>query len=263
MVTQRDLINYVESLAGHSLREDEGPRFGLVQQEVTGVTVCWIASPEAIKAAAAAGHNLIICHEALTFPYPSFSSGGESPWLAWDTNVQRLSLLGANGIAACRMHGTLDELFIYEAFAEQLGLTDIVARGDVYYERVYSIDPMRYADLIEKVKQDMGMKALRATPGDPDRMVRTVGLPWGGLGLFVNVFMPQRLMEMHKVDVMICGETDNCAMRFCTELGVDVIETSHELGEVRGLALFAELLAGTFEGLDVRYHETPVGWQMY
>ena len=69
------------------------------------------------------------------------------------------------------------------------------------------------------------MPAVRRTAVKPGRLVRKIGLPWGGLGLFVNVHYVQRLLDLAPdIDVMIAGETDAYGFRFCTELGIDVIE---------------------------------------
>jgi len=260
MAMQRDIIEYVEDLAGHKLNDDEGPLWGEVQQEVRGVTVCWMADPNAIAAAGQKGHNLIITHEALTYPYPGMTKDEQRHYLAWNINGQRLGLLSKYDIAVCRMHGTLDELFIFDAFAEQLGLQKVVAQAGRYCDKIFSIEPMRYADLIKKVKADTGMKGLRVTPGDPNRLVEVVGVPWGGMGLFVNVSYMQALIELGAVDVMICGETDNYGIRFCEELGIDVIETSHEVSENRGLRKFTDTLRAKFERLEISFYENPPVW---
>ena len=44
------------------------------------------------------------------------------------------------------------------------------------------------------------------------------------------------------VGTLICGETDNYGFRFPAERGTAMIETSHEVSEVRGLRMFAEVL---------------------
>ena len=46
-----------------------------------------------------------------------------------------------------------------------------------------------------------------------------VGLPWGGLGLFVNVGYQQALVA-RDCDVFIAGESDNLGFRFAVESGV-------------------------------------------
>ena len=151
-------------------------------------------------------------------------------------------------------------MFIYDAFAQQVGATQIHAKGSQYHLRVYDLEPMPYGDLIEKVKKATSLPALRATPGDPDRIVKTVGLPWGGMALFVNVGCLQQLIDLADIDVMIAGETDNYGFRFCQEVGIDVIETSHEVSEEQGLQDFTCWLQQQLPDVPVDFHPTPCVW---
>ena len=53
MTTVRDIIAYVESLSGHPLNRDEGVHHGSIDAEVTSVSLCWMATSEAIEEAGA------------------------------------------------------------------------------------------------------------------------------------------------------------------------------------------------------------------
>ena len=262
MTTVVNIHDWLEAQAGHALHGDEGISFGDMNQPVTKAAVCWMPSPVNIRRAAAAGAELLIHHEALLYPYPSDLKTPNSA-LHWPTNRNRLTALVETRLVATRLHGTLDELYIYDSFAEQVGLTNAAVKGDNYAHVVFEIDPLPYADLIERVKQATGMPAVRATCVKPDRIVRRVGLPWGGLGLFVNVNYQQQLLELcSRIDVMIAGETDNYGFRFATELGIDMIETSHEVSEDRGLQEFAEALGAGFDSLETFYVDDPCVWQV-
>jgi putative NIF3 family GTP cyclohydrolase 1 type 2 len=259
--TSQDLIRFVESRTGHPLNEDEGIAFGRRVGELTGVTVTWMVNPETIAAAAAAGHNCIVHHEALTYPYPYFTHERERHYLSWPTNMQRLALLAQHGLTAIRMHASLDEIYIFGAFAEQLGLGEFVAddgTGKYPWHRVYESPVATFGELIEHVKEAVGMPALRCTHHPLDRPVKRLGLPWGGLGLFVNVHYVQGLIDLG-IDTLICGESDNYGFRFPAELDIAVIETSHEVSEVRGLQQFVEALRGEL-GIDARFAPTPCIW---
>ena len=237
--------------------------FGDPSRPISGITVCWMPSAVNIQAAAAAGHELLIHHEALLYPYP-FDHHQPLSALHWNTNYQRLTALGQAGLVATRLHETLDHLFIFDAFAEQLGLTRVLAQGDEYHHRVFGISPVHYSDLVRQVQMAAGMAALRATRVQPNRIVRRVGMPWGGLGLFVNVSYMQRLIELvPDIDVMIVGETDNYGFRFCAEIGIDVIETSHEISENQGLGQFSKALKKQFSSLDIKHIADPCVWEMH
>ena len=89
--------------------------------------------------------------------------------------------------------------------------------------------------------------------------MRRVGLPWGGLGLFVNVGYRQRLIEVG-CDVFIAGESDSYGFRFRVELGIPMIETSHEDSENPGLRHFTDLLAAAFPQVAFPFYENANIW---
>ena len=64
----RDIVAYVESLAGHPLNRDEGQARGPrpAPGRRPGVLV---ASGDALEAAARHGRNLVLAHESLYYPY--------------------------------------------------------------------------------------------------------------------------------------------------------------------------------------------------
>lgn len=258
--TVRDIIAWLESRKGQTLNRDEGVMFGDIGREVTGATVCWMPSPANIAAAAAAGHELLIHHESFLHPCP-LEQKQDLHTLRWPVNAQRFTGLAKADMVAARLHGTIDELWIYDEFAARLGLTNVIAGTSC--SKVFEIDPTPLEELVARVKRLVPMPALRRTHVKPGRIVRKVGLPWGGLALFVNVHYMQRLIDMvPDIDVMIAGETDAYGFRFCTELGIDVIETSHEISENAGLGLFAQALAKQFPHLDVRHIADEVVWSM-
>ena len=251
-----------KSARGHPLESDEAVTFGPRRIELTGVSVAWVANEQAIAAAAAAGHNCLIHHESLNFPYPGLGyTGNERHFLSWEANHSRLSALARHGITAIRIHGSLDELYIYEAFAAQLGLGGYIAQDPAHITyRVYASPVPTLGELIEHVKRSIGMSAIRATCEAASRPVKRIGLPWGGLGLFVNVSYMQRVIDLG-VDTFICGETDNYGFRFAAESGVAMIETSHEISEAKGLEEFAAEL-GPALGIDCRLVPTPCIWKV-
>lgn len=262
MAAAEDILHFVQQRTGHTIRADEGITFNRQRRSLSGVTVTWTADPDTIAAAAAAGHNCIVHHEALTHPYPAFTSGQERHYLSWQTNTQRLSLLAKHDLTAIRLHGSLDEAYIFNDFATQLGLTEPVAavHDPQQWQQVFRAPVATFGELVDHVKRATGMFALRTSHHDHDRPVGRVGMPWGGLGLFVNVSYMQSLVDLG-ADTFICGETDNYGFRFATELDIAVIETSHEVSEVRGLRHFAADLETTL-GIDVRFADTPCIWRM-
>ena len=81
------------------------------------------------------------------------------------------------------------------------------------------------------------------------------------MALFVNVGYQQQLIEQG-VDLLIAGETDNYGFRFAQELGIPMIETSHELSENRGLRHFTEMLSQKFPKTEFLFYENKCVWEM-
>lgn len=247
-----EIIDYLKSLTGE-LGKEEGIRFGNVDQAVQKILLCWMANIEAIKYAIDINADLIIAHESVLYPYNIFEQSGPPDFLGWHINNRRIELLAKNNISVIRAHITLDKLCIFDDFASALELGNpVVSKPD--FIKIYQIEPITYGDLIEHVKNVLGLECLRATPGDKNRVIRRIGLPWGGLGLFTNVKYMQNLLN-EGCDVFIAGETDNYGFHFATDSGIDLIETSHEVSENPGLKNFYKKLCESFPSLKVEFYE--------
>lgn len=260
MIKIDDLITHVEHLAGHTLNQEEWLFNGDRDREISGVTVCWMASPDAIRATGEAGHELLIGHESLFFPYnapkaPSLPQG----WETWQTNRQRRELLETYNTTFLRLHSSVDEICIFDDFADLLDLGKPVATEGLV--KIFEIPPTPLRDLVGHVKTSLGMPTVRVSTADGmDDIVHRVGLPWGGLGLFVNVGYQQKLIEQG-CDVFIAGESDNYGFRFSQEVGIPMIETSHEISENPGLRQFTEALQTAFPEVVFSFYENPCAWR--
>jgi putative NIF3 family GTP cyclohydrolase 1 type 2 len=126
------------------------------------------------------------------------------------------------------------------------------------YARVFHLPATPVRELVERAKQATGVPVVRVV-GDLDRRIERIGLPWGGLGLFVNIGFMQQLVE-NGAEAGIAGETDEYAMRFAEDAGLALIETSHAACENIGLRHFAAMLADAHPGMNVAFHECGPGW---
>ena len=230
--------------------------FGLAESQVNKILVCWMADAAAIRYAAQTGADLMICHEAPFYNFDTdYTSGSPSvpAYFSRHTNYNRVKLLTQNEISIIRIHNPLDYYCIFDDFAAQLELGEPVAAVNPTL-KVYEIAPVTYGDLIEHVKCVLGLPLLRASNGDLNRVVKRIGLPWGGLGLFVNVWYVQSVLNLG-CDVLIAGETDNYGIRFAIDAGVDMIETGHEISENAGLSRFSRELAALLPETPVEFYE--------
>ncbi len=255
LVIASNIAGFIEGL-GAEPRSDEGFKFGDPQAPLTGVLICWMSTLAAIEDAAQQGCNMVICHEEMHYPYAAFAPGLEK-YMTWTVNRRRVTALAAAGITVYRAHGMLDHYCILDDFAAELGLGQPAVSEGFY--RIYDIAPRPVAELVTQAKAALGMDCVRVT-GDSQRVVSRVGLPWGGLGLSVNVDFIEGLLG-YGADVLIAGESDEYAMFYCLDADVPLIETSHAGSENFGLARFAQQLAQHFPGLKVVFHRCPVPWQ--
>ncbi|MGD9517895.1 MAG: Nif3-like dinuclear metal center hexameric protein [Armatimonadota bacterium] len=234
---------------------DEGFRFGNPETEVRGVLVCWMCTLDAIGRAVDEGCNLIITHEQLHYPSTSGGATLES-CMTWPVNQARLSALAKGDVTVYRAHGMLDRFCLLDDFGRVLNLPEpAVAEG---YYRIYDVQPTPVIQVVERAKQRLGLSHLRVT-GSLDNMVRRIGLPWGGLGLSVNIVFLNGLLEYHP-DCLIGGETDEYAQRFCQDAGVVLIETGHAVSEEPGLEHFAQWLAERLAPTPVVFHGLSPAW---
>jgi len=100
------LIVWVENKTGSSIHPDEGIRFGDPNVDADKVQISWMASANAIRAAGERSARLMLVHESVFFPYNATEKGGQSDFLTWRVNTQRVALLSEYGITVVRIHGT-------------------------------------------------------------------------------------------------------------------------------------------------------------
>lgn len=261
MTTVNDIAAYVVGLTGHPLNRDEGVHHGREDHRVESLTLAWMATDEALQAAGRRGDDLFIGHESLYYPYDVIiMDNPPDGWRAWPINRRRRELLEQHDMTFLRLHGSVDEICILDAFAAMLELGPPVYREG--WVSIHEIEPCSFDQLIARVQRCTGMPAMRvARPPGPDRPIRRIGLPWGGMGLFVNVAFQQELVEQN-CDAFIAGESDCYAFRFATECGIGVIETSHELSEVPGLRRFMSMLQQQFSDVRMTFHPIPHVWHI-
>jgi len=254
----REFEEHLRSYRG-TLNADEGIVFGDANAEVRSAQVCWMATADAIRNAAQQGADLILSHEALTFPHPRIRSGiPPTDHLSWPVNRVRLGLLSGAGISVIRMHGSMDHICIHDEFAKALGLPASPA-AEEGLARTYDIEPTTLGPLVEDIKEKLSLDAVRVGGFDPDRPVKRVGLAWGGTGLFTNVAFQARILRQGP-DALIGGESDACGFLFALDAGVPFIETGHAVSENMGVKAFAGTLSKDLPELRVSYYENPRPW---
>jgi putative NIF3 family GTP cyclohydrolase 1 type 2 len=254
-----DIKDYLSGFSGR-LDADEGILFGRRDRPVKKLIVCWMAETDAIAYALSQQADTILCHEILFYPSDVLHASSAPEFLSWPVNHARASMLAQGGITLIRGHMTVDRVCILDDFAAKLGLGEPVCKKP---DLVMAYRGGRtVADYLNLVKTTFGMRYVRHTARDLGRIVQRIGLPWGGLGISRNVRYMEQLAELG-CDLFIAGETENYAMRFARDSGIDMIETGHELSENPGLKHFADMLSGSFPQLEVIFYENPQAFSYY
>ncbi|MFH1905075.1 MAG: Nif3-like dinuclear metal center hexameric protein [bacterium] len=251
-----DFKKYVYNLKGR-LNPDEGLLFGNENNGITGIQVSWMASLDAIESAQRVGANLMLVHEALFYPYPFSNNPRPKDYLCWSVNKKRKELLSRYEIAVIRFHGTLDEICILDDFAKALGLPEPSIEDKLV--KLYDIEPVSIETMIKRVKKALLLDIVRVTPCDLKKKARRIGLPWGGLGLFVNVSYQERLLK-YEPDLFIAGESDCYGFIYAIDAGIPMIETSHEISENIGLKNFADKLKKDIMDINITFYENKKPW---
>ena len=273
--TVREILDSVTSLSGHAFYDDEGVQAGDADRRVKGAVVCWMATAAALREAQERGADLVIAHEGVFYSNPAPPRTGEGqPWEQWLTNRRRKEAIDRSGATIARVHGSADEICIFNEFARLLGLGPggssegpsfakaTEGKGVQAYHKVYDMEPTSLAELVARVKRAVGLAHVRVSCQDADlhREFRRVGLPWGGLGLDSNVSYQAWAIEQG-CDVLIAGESDSYGFRFSAECDVPLIETSHEASEIPGLRKFLAILAERHPEAAFSFHDNGTAWR--
>ncbi|OGV80333.1 MAG: hypothetical protein A3K19_04255 [Lentisphaerae bacterium RIFOXYB12_FULL_65_16] len=247
-MTVQDLIKHIIKLKGSGLNGDEGVLFGDPNAEIRGLLLCWMADVGALRAAAAQGCNVVLCHEQ--FYFTTMFGPLTAQEMSWPANRARLAAAAAGGLTVLRVHGSLDMICIWDEFIRVLGVEN--PTPGTGWNKVLPIPRTTVRELVAKVKATFNVSHVRMT-GDLDKVVSVAGFPWGGLGLDTNVGYQATCVNLG-AEVLIAGECDEYGFSFARDAGVPMIETGHALSENPGVKLFAARLEQEFAGLKTVFH---------
>lgn len=257
-VKASNVARWLASLVKNTYPEDKlylelGP-----DVEVKGILVCWMANAGARQTALERRANLIIAHESPYYTTPNFDPGCPHPD-TWQVNVAIKKFYAENRIAFIQSHRTLDSFCIARLFSEHLGFPlPIVHQGYKGFEftLVYDLPPITFAELVADLKKRMKLSRVRTSLCKPDKIIRRVGLGWGGVSLSSNLQYMELLLQ-NRVEVVIGGEVDEYAMEYYRESSMEWIELGHYASEIIGLEKAAQVIAKQFSEIPVTCYYDP------
>ncbi len=166
MTTARQIADLFETIAPIStgIESDElGFIYGSPNLTVRGVACLWIASLQSIHAAAEAGCNLLICHEAL------WLNPQNSPWYqgpgvdAIFSNRVRKEALDQHGMVVYRSHSNWDALRVDGVPDQALAALGISGLRETARQKFFSVqelpEPRPVEWLFEKARSGLSFDA--------------------------------------------------------------------------------------------------------
>jgi putative NIF3 family GTP cyclohydrolase 1 type 2 len=232
---------------------------------VRRVGVGWSCCAPNLEAAAAAGCDLYIGHEALLHG-PEWAPGLDSADTPWGRH--RLAVLEDAGMACMRLHDTWDnfpEHGIRDAWRRFLGLGEPVAECAYHYPGRDRFAP-RNSLVLSPLAQPCSLRAFAADlarrcrvfpcfqgatlHGDPEAVVRLAAT---GVGCHV----PGLEMLERGADVLVVtlDRAKQESFRIpLAEVGANLVAVEHGVSEMPGMARLAAYLERTFPGLRATFH---------
>ena len=215
--------------------------------EVQKIGVCFAATPEVLRQAAAWGAQLLITHEPTYYtPLNEFQP-------SFLTN-QKKDLVESTGITIYRYHNSLHfrgEDMVSRTFLEKMGWEGVFD-GQLKFTLAAPLSP---AQVIKDICTSLGLPCLR-TIGREDGIVRKIALFLGARdeSAYEPFFTDDK-------DLAICGEA--CEWQFgepvreAAQFGMQktMLLLGHVQSEKFAMEAFAEEIDGKFPGIPVQYFD--------
>jgi putative NIF3 family GTP cyclohydrolase 1 type 2 len=260
VLTATEVAAVFEEIAPRSLGlpDDElGFVFGDPATPVRGVACMWNVHTRSLADAAAAGLNLVVCHEHLWLP--DQASGWYDPPASGQNRSNRLrrELLERHRMVVYRSHSNWDALpadGVPDRAVAALGIAGLAVVAAQRFFKVHRLPrPMPVRELRARAEAGLGFGAGRLF-GDGDLVVERFAFLVGGFGENQRL-MPQAAVELG-AQALIIGEMSEFIVVAALELGVPVVETLHSVSEAPAIRRQADLLAARLPDVPVRYVES-------
>ncbi len=264
VVTTKDIHEYLLANSPWVDRERtvDTVKSGDPSRPVRKAGVCWYPSIWDIRAAVAAGCDLLIAHE------PTFwhHSQDEVPWRTRGPGAVKSRVLEESGLVILRAHDTWDNWpvdGIRDSWARFLGLGEPVQEGsELRWTALYGVEEQtlkHFARHVARRVRELGEEGIQVM-GDPERVVRRVAV---GVGCIV----PDQEMVDAGADVLITcfdGASYWSHRERNAESGAAIITVEHGSSEMPGLMALRGHLAERFPSVEFIYiAEHPRTWTVW
>lgn len=261
MTTTRDLQEY---LLSNSPWVDRGKtvdtvKAGNPEKTVRKAGVCWFAAMDTLRAAHAAGCDLLVCHEPVFWHHDA----AENAWRDKEPGIAKSRFLEDTSMVVLRAHDTWDqwpEIGIRDSWAAFLGLTERVhASAEHNYHAIYAIPSQTLRAFAQHVAgrvRYLGEDSVQIM-GDPVRIVSRPALGVGCIG-------PDKEIVESGADVLILcydGAPYWAVRERLYEMGAAILTVEHGTSEMPGLENLCRHLAARFPEIEFEYFANhPKTW---
>ena len=256
-ITAKEVAAVLERIAPQEsgIPGDElGFIYGDPGKSISGVACLWNVHTKSLRACAALGLDMLICHEAIWLQPQT------SPWYEGPSaneifsNRLRRTLLDQCGMVVYRSHSNWDALLGDGVPDQAVAALGIEGLREVARQRFFAVHelpaPMSVAELRAHAARGLGYNACR-TFGDAQKIIRRFAFLIGGFG--ENQFhMPQAARDLG-AEALIIGEMSEFIVISALEMGLPVIETLHSVSESPAIRRQAEMLQQLLPELPVHY----------
>ncbi|MDO4562727.1 MAG: Nif3-like dinuclear metal center hexameric protein [Clostridia bacterium] len=244
MISQRDLIDYIESFAPAALAaefDNVGLLLGHTDKEINRALLCLDADLNVVKEAVRIGADIVISHHPVIFD--------SLKRLCDDTPQGEALLLAAkNGISLYAAHTNFDEAKggMNDSLSSMLGM-EVVSPLCEAGGRLCAVKPaVTLGELCQRVSHVLGVRSVYTTH-DLHKSIHTAALCTGG-----GASLSQAAIDSG-ADVYISGDLKHAQILGMSLSNTAYIEIRHYDSEIIFTKLFSQRLAARFGGgLDIR-----------
>lgn len=233
--------------------------FGNPSAPIGKIGTCWQAYSSTIRKAAELKVNTLVVHEPVFYTHDELS--GKNTAYGWQETANetyqrqilaKKALLIEHGISVIRSHDVPDSLpgfGIPFAWGRQLGFENgSLVRSKKYYN-VYEIEPRKASEVAEQIAKRVKPidQAGVAFWGDPDRIVRSVGV---GTGCYCT---PIAYMELGAEMYVAVDDTIRnwVETSFALDTGLPLVQVNHGTSEEAGVRELSAFLRTSLAPIEV------------
>lgn len=256
MAKVKEIIEIIENAAPKSLAEEwdnVGLMSGSPECETEKVLCALEADLGVVEEAVRKGCKMILTHHPLIFRPVSFVTD--------ETETGKILLkLAENGISLYSAHTNFDcaNGGINDFLCEKIGLKNVEVLKDVSEGNLIrrgETEPVTLKEFAVKLAKLFGKKYIRVV-GDPDKVIKYVGICSGGGGEFIGNMTD-------KCDLFITGDVKYHSARDAAYAGLSVCILEHFESECCVKEIFAKLLRGNGIAAEISESNADVVYDVY